>query len=112
MCCALYFLGVLKFKLSYIKFFIHVYVVIMNVILSTQSMSNSCTKVLFWSSPYACLSEYTSCTLTTGDKYYDFTPLQANSGGKAWRVSSRYSTSLYIHVLVHCCVHERYGGML
>ncbi|CAI8048820.1 Cation-independent mannose-6-phosphate receptor [Geodia barretti] len=50
-----------------------------------QSMSRGCTKVLFWSSPYACHSERTSCTHTAGDKFFDFTPLQANPGEKAWK---------------------------
>ncbi|CAI8053451.1 Cation-independent mannose-6-phosphate receptor, partial [Geodia barretti] len=50
-----------------------------------QSMSRGCTKVLFWSSPYACHSERTSCTHTAGDKFFDFTPLQANPGEMAWK---------------------------
>ena len=46
-------------------------------------------KVLFWSSPYACHSESTSCTHTAGDKFFDFTPLQANPGEKAWKTQHR-----------------------
>ena len=51
----------------------------------SQSMSGGCTKVMFWSSPYACHSETASCTHAAGDKFFDFTPLQANPGEKAWK---------------------------
>ena len=54
-------------------------------------MSHGCTKVFLWSSPYACRSKHTNCTLATGDRFYDFTPLQANPGE---RVHERY--------IVHC----------
>ncbi|CAI8048823.1 hypothetical protein GBAR_LOCUS26920 [Geodia barretti] len=59
-----------------------------------QSMSRGCTKVLFWSSPYACHSERTSCTHTAGDKFFDFTPLQANPGEKAWKTHHRNDENL------------------
>ena len=56
----------------------------------SQWMSSSCTKVLFWSSPYACRSEHTSCTHTVGDKFFDLTPLEANPGEKAGRVHHEF----------------------
>ena len=67
-------------------------------------MSHGCTKVFLWSSPYACRSKHTSCTLATGDRFYDLTPLQANPGEKAWRVHERYMYNLCIYnVHVHTC---------
>ena len=66
----------------------------LNVHAFLQSMSGSCSKVLFWPTPYACRSEHTSCIHAAGNKFYDFTPLHANTGEKAWRIQHRY-TSIY-----------------
>ena len=64
--------------------------------LLSQAMSRSCTKVFFWSTPYACRSEHSSCTHIVDNKLYDFTPLQSNPGEKARKIHHRYI--VYTHV--------------
>ena len=70
-----------------------------------QSMSRGCTKVFFWSSPYACHSETVSCSHTAGSKLFDFTPLRVNSREKAWRTRDKcVCVCVCVRVCVWVCV--------